>query len=232
MADTSKHDAEFQKMALPEHGVGLQAGAAGQTDDSPGAIGARLRQARWNFRPKLSRQALATRVGVSTKAIQLIEEGKTRHSRYLEPIARALNISLRWLTTGTGSSQEPGDDDRFTELLVMDGVGRLDDLTSLLLPREFLPETAPKAFLWRLADASMEPELPRNALILLDPDSRLEPGRLALIVSDAHGPLVREWWDRGATLELVPRNPAYARISLPRTAVRQAAAVRGWWTSY
>ena len=74
----------------------------------------------------MSPQAMA--VGVSRPAIAKILEGQVRHPKYLFEIAEALNVSVEWLKTGEGSSENLSDDPsgdhiRFERLDVIAALG-------------------------------------------------------------------------------------------------------------
>lgn len=201
-------------------------------DDSSAAVGRRLREIRGTYSPKLSRLALAKRVGVSPKAIQLIEEGKTRHSRYLEPIARELGISLTWLTTGAGTVTPGFDDSAIALLPVMSRDGQLSDHDIRPFPRTLLGRMDGTGFMYQAPDGSMQPDIPRGAWLVASSSATPEPGRVVIAITKEHGPMLREWWDRGDIIELRPHNPAHATRIVARGSVRLLAPVIGCWVRY
>lgn len=76
----------------------------------------------------MNANSLAMAVGVSRPAIAKILEGQVRHPKYLFEIAEALNVSVEWLKTGEGSSENLSDglaDDRvrFERLDVVAALG-------------------------------------------------------------------------------------------------------------
>lgn len=79
-------------------------------ENTPATLGERLRQARKDA--QLSQSALAEAAGVTKQAISKIEHDLTSSpaTSTLEPIARALQVSLRWLLTGHQSGIGKGSD--------------------------------------------------------------------------------------------------------------------------
>lgn len=76
----------------------------------------------------LSVNALARQVGVSYPAMRKITKGETLNPKFLFEIAEALNVSVEWLKTGEGSSEnlsdDPSDDHiRFERLDVIAALG-------------------------------------------------------------------------------------------------------------
>ena len=76
----------------------------------------------------LSVNALARQVGVSYPAMRKITKGETLNPKFLFEIAEALNVSVEWLKTGEGSSEnlsdDPSDDHiRFERLDVVAALG-------------------------------------------------------------------------------------------------------------
>ena len=76
----------------------------------------------------MNANSLAMAVGVSRPAIAKILEGQVRHPKYLFEIAEALNVSVEWLKTGEGSSENLSDDPsgdpiRFERLDVIAALG-------------------------------------------------------------------------------------------------------------
>lgn len=76
----------------------------------------------------LSVNALARQVGVSYPAMRKITKGETLNPKFLFEIAEALNVSVEWLKTGEGSSENLSDDPsgdhiRFERLDVIAALG-------------------------------------------------------------------------------------------------------------
>ena len=76
----------------------------------------------------LSVNALARQVGVSYPAMRKITKGETLNPKFLFEIAEALGVSVEWLKTGEGSSEnlsdDPSDDHiRFERLDVIAALG-------------------------------------------------------------------------------------------------------------
>ena len=76
----------------------------------------------------LSVNALARQVGVSYPAMRKITKGETLNPKFLFEIAEALNVSVEWLKTGEGSSENLSDDPsgdhiRFERLDVVAALG-------------------------------------------------------------------------------------------------------------
>lgn len=76
----------------------------------------------------LSVNALARQVGVSYPAMRKITKGETLNPKFLFEIAEALNVSVEWLKTGEGPSEnlsdDPSDDHiRFERLDVIAALG-------------------------------------------------------------------------------------------------------------
>lgn len=61
-------------------------------------LGSRVKMRRGEL--KISRAALARKVGVSVAAIQKIEENSTKHPKYLNRIAETLGVEAPWLLFG------------------------------------------------------------------------------------------------------------------------------------
>lgn len=55
-----------------------------------------------------SQSELARQVGISPQAIQSIEAGNVRMTRYLLDIAEILDVRVQWLRRGDGPMREPG----------------------------------------------------------------------------------------------------------------------------
>ncbi|WP_205191307.1 S24 family peptidase [Burkholderia sp. LMG 13014] len=64
------------------------------------SIGTRIREVRTEL--ELSQPALAARAGVSQGTISQLENNPLQSSKYLPAIARALGVSVDWLSTGIG----------------------------------------------------------------------------------------------------------------------------------
>ena len=72
----------------------------------------------------LSVNALARQVGVSYPAMRKITKGETLNPKFLFEIAEALNVSVEWLKTGEGASENLSDDHiRFERLDVIAALG-------------------------------------------------------------------------------------------------------------
>ena len=76
----------------------------------------------------LSVNALARQVGVSYPAMRKTTKGETLNPKFLFEIAEALNVSVEWLKTGEGSSENLSDDPsgdhiRFERLDVIAALG-------------------------------------------------------------------------------------------------------------
>lgn len=113
-------------------------------------IGDRLRSTR--LAAGLTQGALGSDAGVSKQAISAIESGATKNpeAKTLEPIARRLGVSQRWLLTGRGGSEGAT-----PEVPAEDGPLSPEEAEMLALFRSISPEM--RAALVASAQASLAP---------------------------------------------------------------------------
>lgn len=141
-------------------------------------IGERVAYAResngWN------QTELARRVGLKPQAIQQIESGETKRSRYLPDIASATGFALKWIMTGEGiersqANLDSGPPIRRYPLISWVAAGRWCEATEpyqpgdaekwLLCPANCGPQT----FALRVRGISMEPRFREGQIIFIDP---------------------------------------------------------------
>lgn len=60
-----------------------------------------------------SQERLASKAGVSRGTISALENGNSRGTTYLLPIAKALNVNPQWIETGKGEKRPPSQGDEY-----------------------------------------------------------------------------------------------------------------------
>ncbi len=191
---------------------------------------ARMRWARKRIRPRISQKELAHRIGVSLKAVQLMEsESGTQRSKYLDRVASELGISLRWLMDGLGEPYTQNEREQCHYLPAVASDGELDKSDVGVLGFSWLKESSKDLVQFCLQDDSMAPLLPLNTRVVINPQADIEPGSYVLIKEDKQPPVLRVWRDRGFSVELAPLNADFASVIVAKTKVRVLGGVVGYW---
>jgi SOS-response transcriptional repressor LexA len=177
----------------------------------------------------IKQDELAKLSGVSQPTISQIVSGRNKGSRYAVQLAAALRVSPEWLVTGR-------EDKVLDRVNVTDGplirakvpviswaaAGTWSDVEDPFRPGEaeewtYTTKTvSPSAFALRVLGDSMEPTIPANSVVVIDPGAAPAHGRVVLAkrTQDQQATLKTLWYD-GATPMLKPLNPRYPMMEMP-----------------
>lgn len=175
----------------------------------------------------MNANSLAMAVGVSRPAIAKILEGQVRHPKYLFEIADALNVSVEWLKTGEGSSENLSDDLETVRLDLYDvsascGSGHLNvDYPELLHSLE-IPKAALKELLGtdnlhgvKLMSPdgdSMEPTIPPKSITLIKTDvAEFESSGVYLFTFQGYTYIKRLARGKAGVIHVTSDNPIYSK---------------------
>lgn len=175
----------------------------------------------------MNANSLAMAVGVSRPAIAKILEGQVRHPKYLFEIAEALNVSVEWLKTGEGPSENLSDGLETARLDLFDvatscGSGHLNaDYPELLHSLE-IPKSALKELLGtdnlhgvKLMSPdgdSMEPTIPPKSITLIKTDVvDFESSGVYLFTFQGYTYIKRLARGKAGVIHVTSDNPIYGK---------------------
>ena len=175
----------------------------------------------------LSVNALARQVGVSYPAMKKITKGETLNPKFLFEIAEALNVSVEWLKTGEGSSENLSDDLETARLDLYDvsascGSGHLNAdypelLHSLEIPKAALKELLGTDNLYGVKlmspdGDSMEPTIPPKSITLIKTDvAEFESSGVYLFTFQGYTYIKRLARGKAGVIHVTSDNPIYSK---------------------
>ena len=175
----------------------------------------------------LSVKALARQVGVSYPAMKKITKGETLNPKFLFEIAEALNVSVEWLKTGEGSSENLSDDLETARLDLYDvsascGSGHLNAdypelLHSLEIPKAALKELLGTDNLYGVKlmspdGDSMEPTIPPKSITLIKTDvAEFESSGVYLFTFQGYTYIKRLARGKAGVIHVTSDNPIYSK---------------------
>lgn len=185
---------------------------------------------------RLSQMQLAEMAGIKQQSLQKIESGKTKHSKYINEIAKALTVDPGWLQFGTGKfpshifpDNENEPQNLTSETLVMDW----EDLFEIAINKDkpahknlkFIPyyRENEACFALQVKDDSMvSPGTAKSYVpgeyIIINPELRPEKGDLVIAICDDEV-LFRRFLTYSKKHYLSPFNTSYPAIEIDEKSV-------------
>lgn len=179
---------------------------------------------------KMTKTAFAKAVGVSQPTVTDWENGVMRpKGDNLLKIGRVLGVSPDWLMRGikSHSDTEPGPDLRGkVPLISWVQAGQWCEISDQFPPgdaeswRETTAKVSSGAFALRIVGDSMEPAIPRGAVVIVDPAIEATNGRVVVVRQNGDSEAtIKRLVIEGGVRYLKPDNPRYPIMEMRADAV-------------